>query len=121
MYFLRSIDATIASNGNSILFIYTKLPGLIINTHITPNNMEGWDNTLICKNGTITLPQFCEVPGYGEFLNSRIEISKSYKKNINSGQVSKINESIVKNIDKLESSKSYKAAVADLNLKRREK
>lgn len=115
MYFLRSIDATIASNGHSTLFIYTKLPGLIINSHITPNNMEGWNDTLIFKNGTITIPQSCEVEGYGDFLNSRIEESRNYK--ISSIQQEKIEESVKKNINKIESSKTYEAVLADSKLK----
>jgi len=114
MYFQRSIDATIASNGHSTLFVYTKLPGIIINSNIKP--MDGWVNTEIKKEkGSIVFPQVIEVSGYSEFIESRINESRNY--NISSLQVEKINKDIQINIDKLDKSKSYKAALADINLK----
>lgn len=116
MYFLRSIDVTIASNGNSTSFIYTKLPGIIINSHITPTNMKGWHNTLINKEGTITFPQLCEVEGYGDFLGSRIKESRNY--DISDNQQQKIEDSFKNNSNKFEESKTFIAVHADSNLKR---
>ncbi|MGN7176986.1 hypothetical protein BK139_10200 [Paenibacillus sp. FSL R5-0490] len=95
MYLLRSIDSTIASNGKDTLFVYTKLPGIIIVSHIYPNNMRGWDKTKIVKRGTIKIPQVCAVKGFGEFLNHRIEESRNYT--ISENQITKINEEVRKN------------------------
>ncbi|WP_071396599.1 hypothetical protein [Bacillus tuaregi] len=115
MYFLRSIDSTIASNGNNTLFIYTKLPGIIMVTHIFPTNMAGWSKTKIVKRGTLKIPQSCSVDGFAEFLNHRIEESRNYK--ISEKQVMKINEEVRKNEKRMLNSKSFEAWLADENMK----
>lgn len=115
-YLLRSIDPTFITNGESTLSIFTKLPGMIIHSHITPRNMDGWVNTLVQKQGKIQFPQYNNIFGYDGLIESRIELS--HENQISTIQRDKINENIQKNIDKLEKSKSYEAAIADLKHKR---
>jgi len=115
MYFLRSFDITIASNGHSVLWIYTKLPGMIIVSHIVPNNMSGWEGTSIEDHGTLQIPQVCAVEGFGDFLTSRLEIYKN-KPVMSDQQRNKIEKDIEMN-PSIENTQSYRAIAADFILK----
>ncbi|PFM00536.1 hypothetical protein COJ37_13360 [Bacillus cereus] len=115
MYLLRSIDSTIGSNSKDKLFIYTKLPGVIIWSQLYPENIKGWSKTRVYDWGTLKIPQSCSVEGFVDFLSSRMEAARDYQ--ISDAQIQTITKSAMKNVDKTMKSRSYAALAADEKLK----
>jgi len=111
-YLLRSVDATIVRNSKSV-FVYSKLPGIMIVSHVYPTNMIGWRSTRVFKRGTIKIPQACEVPGIGDFLFSRMSMMNQLSSQITEVQQQKIGETLKKNPERMEQSKSIEVFKAD--------
>ncbi|SFF92319.1 hypothetical protein SAMN05660649_00009 [Desulfotomaculum arcticum] len=115
-YLLRTTDATVA-NSKQVVFAYSKLPGIILVSHIFPHDIKGWSKTRIYKRGTVKIPQSCEVPGFGDFLNHRITETNKLVSQMSETQREKINETIEKNPSRVLNSKSLEAILADQKLK----
>ncbi|MFD0672618.1 hypothetical protein [Cohnella sp. GCM10027633] len=115
-YLLRTTDATVANNTSNA-FIYAKLPGIIMVSHIHPKDLKGWESTKIYRRGTVKIPQVCAVPGFGDFLNHRIEATNTFVAQMSDNQQQKILDTAMKDLDRLENSKSLEVVIADHLLK----
>lgn len=105
-YSLRATDATYTV-GEDTVFIYTKLPSIIIVSSIYPRHLEGWINTKIeGEGGKISPPQEINNPEIGNFLISR---SKLTQWNLSEKQEESLTQTIEENIERFAESDTLKS------------
>ncbi|WP_268542318.1 hypothetical protein [Candidatus Nitrosotenuis cloacae] len=73
-YALRSVDATLAESKTK-LFVYVKLPWMVFVSTIFPTSMEGWEDTIMRKDKTLTIPQSVKDGDFGRFLMDRAKLA----------------------------------------------
>lgn len=112
-YLLRAVDSTLIDSELDV-FVYTKLPGIMLISHIYPFNIKGWQGTQIENNGNVKIPQICRVPGLAQFINDRIKDTNTLIDQMDMEEREKINKTAIKNIDKLKNSKSTEVLLADM-------
>lgn len=115
-YLLRTVDGTTAYSSE-VVFVYSKLPGVIIVSHIQPENMKGWSRTRVSNKGNLKIPQAISVEGFGDFLNHRIRETNRLTSEMSELQRQKIGQNVKNDLEKLHNSKSFEAIQADLFLK----
>ncbi|WP_340394938.1 hypothetical protein [Paenibacillus sp. FSL E2-0177] len=111
-YFLRTVDATVANNENTV-FVYSKMPGIFFVSHVLPNNMTGWKSTRIHRGGRVKIPQSCAALGVGDFLKHRVEFVNGFVSNMSDDQRKKIVDAVSKDPDRFERSRSIDVLKAD--------
>jgi len=105
-YIHRSADGTIALNAdNDRMFVYTKIPSIIMVSCVYPQHLSGWENTKIEFVGTIKSPQKIMDDEFGGFIDSRLEVS--FKEKMSDKQITKFVETVLKNPDRYLKSKSF--------------
>lgn len=86
-YLLRSIDATPVV-GKRTMAVYVKLVRAMFYSPLVPASLKGWKNTRI-HSGSARLigPQTISMPGYWDFLNSRVQeaLRNRYRRNKRKG------------------------------------
>jgi hypothetical protein len=105
-YALRAIDVTQAV-GKRHLAGYAKMMRSIFYSPIIPSAANGWKRTRIhAGGGRLASPQEIKMPGFGEFINSRI--AEAFTQPLSEKQAKKIQEAMLKNPDRAIASESYK-------------
>lgn len=113
-YLLRSIDAGTAGNGRTF-FVYTKALRSLIFSPIVPASPRGWINTRVHAGaGKLVSPQKIAMPGFGEFLSSRVGDVFSHA--LSAKQRAKITEAILHNPERALSSESHEVHKATRRL-----
>lgn len=111
-YLLRSVDSTIAA-GRSVVGVYTKLPRILFWASVRPPHAEGWENTLIERSGTIRSPQALKDRAFGEFLFDRIQLTIGMMSDLSTRQQHRINDAMMRDPDRVVSSGTFEALMAD--------
>lgn len=113
-YLLRCIDATPVV-GKRTMAVYVKLMRAMFYSPIAPASPRGWMNTRI-HNGhaRLTAPQRIDMPGFGDFLNSRVQ--EAFAKPLSQNQIDKIKQAMLKNPERALSSESYRVHLATRRL-----
>ena len=113
-YLLRSIDAGTGGNGRTF-FVYTKALRSLIFSPIVPSSPRGWINTRVHTGcGKLISPQAIAMPGFGEFLSSRVR--DSFSETLSERQRTKITEAVLRNPERALSSESYEVHKATQRL-----
>ncbi|HEY2498171.1 MAG TPA: hypothetical protein VGK24_13995 [Candidatus Angelobacter sp.] len=113
-YMLRSIDAS-AMLSNKRLGMYSKLLRSFFFSPIVPSSSTGWKNTRIhAGTGKLVSPQVISMPGFGDFINSRV--AEAFAKPISENQQKKIADALLKNPERALGSESYKTHKASQQL-----
>ncbi len=113
-YIYRAVDATSGFSKRG-LFIYTKALRSMLFSPIVPSSPRGWMNTRVHAGcGRMVSPQKISMPGFGEFINSRI--AACFGHSLSRKQLVKIGEVIFSNPDRALASESYKVHVAGRGL-----
>lgn len=73
-YLLHVTDFTICTSDKRVFF-YVKLPWMVFVISIEPQKMEGWDGTIINKNGHISSGQTITDGNFGAFLKERAKLA----------------------------------------------
>lgn len=73
-YLLHSTDFTICT-GDKRVFFYVQLPWIALIISIEPKKLDGWDGTIINKNGCITMGQTIEDGWFFGFLQDRAKLA----------------------------------------------
>lgn len=73
-YLLHTTDFTIVY-GDTMAYFYVKLPWMIFVISIEPKKLEGWEGTIVDKNGHIAMPQTVRAAGFAEFLQDRAKFA----------------------------------------------
>ena len=73
-YLLHGIDFTICTSDKKIFF-YVKLPWMVFVISIEPQKIEGWNGTIINKNGHISSRQTITDGNFEAFLNERAKFA----------------------------------------------
>lgn len=73
-YLLHTTDFTIVY-GDTMAYFYVKLPWMIFVISIEPKKLEGWEGTIVNKNGHIAMPQTVRAAGFAEFLQDRAKLA----------------------------------------------
>ncbi len=73
-YLLHGTDFTICT-GKTRVFFYVKLPWMVFVISIQPQKLEGWDGTIINKNGHISSGQTIKDGNFGAFLQDRAKLA----------------------------------------------
>ena len=118
-YMLRSVDATVMANAKEV-FIYIKLPGIILLSGVKPADPEGWQGTKIEKQGKVKAGgQEVKLRGFGEFLVHRAQTIAWNLESISDKQTKRIAETVERDLDWMFRSDTLKADLADERLKKR--
>jgi hypothetical protein len=113
-YMLRAIDASVMVS-NKHIGVYAKLLRSFFYSPVVPVSASGWKNTRIHAGiGRLVSPQKIAMPGFGEFLNSRV--AEAFSKPLSEVQLQKIAKAIINNPDRSLRSESYKAHKATRSL-----
>lgn len=105
-YFVRAIDAS-PGVGERVLFVYSKLMRVLIFSPLSPVRPVGWTNTRIFNGrGRLSSPQRIAMPGFGEFLNSRI--ADIFARPLSERQRQKLKEAMLANPERALASESFK-------------
>jgi len=113
MYLLRSIDHEIANTSREV-FIYTKLPGLILWSFVKPSHTEGLERTRIYPRGIIATSQKLTRLELCNFLIDRaksadLQISMSPK------QRQKLANGFLKDSERARASRSFEVLRHDIS------
>jgi len=109
-YIYRAIDATTAV-GKRSFFVYTKALRSLIISPVLPSFPSGLTNTRVhAGHGRLVSPQKIAMPGFGGFLNSRIE--QIVDRQLSEKQKAKIEKTLLLNPDKALASESFKVHLA---------
>jgi hypothetical protein len=117
-YLLRGFDSTIAFSEKEV-FAYTKLPGFIFCSGISPPKLKGWNKTLIKKEGIIEANQSISQPGFGDFLLNRSSLGVKLKKDLSEKQKEIIIKSLLKNPEKSLRSTGFKTYLIVKNMRKK--
>ena len=113
-YLLRGIDVT-AVVGSGVLAIYAKLMRMMFYSPIIPRNPTGLTNTRIHAGaGRLISPQTLAIPGFMDFVKSRI--AEAYSEPLSRNQVRVITEAILKDPERVARSESLKVRKASRRL-----
>ncbi len=115
-YLFRSIDATFAigkefKSEKDIMFVYVKLPGIILISSIFPSKIPDMEKTKVENSGILSPPQHIYQKDIGSFIIHRSE--EAFKRRLSDKQMGKILESIYKNPERAIKSKSFEAILAE--------
>lgn len=111
-YLMRSFDSTIAHSSKQVL-AYTKLPSLIFWSGIEPPKVEGWENSLISREGTMKTPQRVVQPGFGEFLFNRAKIAMEEMSKVSQRQHNRIMQAALKDPERTFAPRPFEVYLAD--------
>lgn len=116
-YSLRSIDSGLKEIKNNRIFIYVKLPGILIASSIFPTKFKDWKNTLVEEKGLIESDQ--EITD-ADFLNFLVDRSKLREKtSISDSDSRKIANSIRSKKDRFLNSKTLETILKIGKMKRK--
>ena len=73
-YLLHGTDFTIVT-GKTKVYFYVQLPWMVFVISIEPQKMDGWEGTIINKNGHISDVQTIRDGGFLGFLNNRCKLA----------------------------------------------
>jgi len=105
-YLLRGIDACTVGDSRT-LFVYTKPLRLLVFSPVIPTSVKGWINTRVYSGvGKLISPQQIEMPGFLDFLNSRV--TDGHAKQVSDIQARRIREAIIKQPKRALASESYR-------------
>ena len=120
-YLLHATDFTICTSDKRVYF-YVKLPWMAFVISIEPKKMDGWDGTIVNKNGHITTGQTIADGGFVGFLQDRAKLalysSKGPSKEVATKRMVK---SIKKDPEKYLKSNIYESWIVERNNIRRKK
>ena len=121
-YLLHGTDSTIVYNNTKVYF-YVKLPWMICIISIEPKKLEGWEGTMINKNGHITASgQTVKDPGFAQFLQDRAKFAL-YSSQGPSQEVAtkRLVKSIKKDPEKYLTSNIYESWIVERDILRKKK
>jgi hypothetical protein len=105
-YLLRGIDACTGGDSRT-LFVYTKPLRLLVFSPVIPTSVKGWINTRVHSGvGKLISPQQIEMPGFLDFLNSRVK--DGHAKQVSDIQARRIREAIIRQPKRALASESYR-------------
>ncbi len=113
MYILRAADGTVAHSSRAA-FVYSKLPGMMFWAGVEPPLVEGWERTLIARQGTISSPQRISQSGFGDFLLDRVQIVGKLMSAMSDRQREKIDRAYRENPERVLESDTLRAHLASL-------
>lgn len=73
-YLLHATDSTIVYSEKRVMF-YVKLPWMAFVISIEPQKVEGWEGTIVNKNGHITTGQAMKDADFGGFILDRAKLA----------------------------------------------
>lgn len=73
-YLLHGFDMTVVT-GETKVYFYVKIPWIIFVTTIEPQKMNGWEGSIINKNGHISDVQTISDGGFWKFINDRCKFA----------------------------------------------
>jgi len=73
-YLLHGTDSTIVYSDTKVYF-YVKLPWMVFVISIEPKKLEGWEGTIVNKNGHIATAQTVSAPGFAQLLQDRTKFA----------------------------------------------
>jgi hypothetical protein len=113
-YLLRGIDAGTAGDSHT-LFVYTKPLRSLIFSPVIPASPKGWIGTRVHSGaGSLGSRQRIEMPGFLDFLNSRV--AECHAKPLSDNQRRKIGDAIVRQPERALTSESYRVHQASKQL-----
>jgi hypothetical protein len=113
-YLLRGIDAVTAGDSRT-LFVYTKPLRSLIFSPVIPALPKGWIGTRVHSGtGRLGSRQRIEMPGFLDFLNSRV--AECHAKPLSDNQRRKIGDAIVRQPERALTSESYRVHRASKKL-----
>ena len=116
-YLLRGIDAGTGGDSKT-LFVYTKALRTLVFSPVVPRVAKGWVNTKVHSGvGRIDSPQKVEMPGFADFLNSRV--TEGHAEPLSDKQARNIHDAIVRQPERSLASESYKVHRASKLLTRK--
>lgn len=114
-YVLRSLDATIVYSPDRV-YVYTKLPSIIITSAIHPTDLEGWIGTKISTTGEIGPPQKILNGHWGSFLLTRVKTV--FSEEISDTESEKIVQKMIRNPARLLKSDTLQVFLGEHRRKR---
>jgi len=108
-YMLRSVDMTPVC-GDSEVAMFTKLPGMILWSSVTPPDPGGWRGTRIGTHGTLNArKQAIDDPAIGTWLIERAEMAVQQRTRLSGAQQARIEASIRRDPGRFKESASFQA------------
>lgn len=117
-YLRRAVEIDVGVSDTEA-FTYSKLGPLILIGLIAYPDLSQWNGTKISHRGKFPARQFIAPAQFQEFIFMRSRRMEELESQISGKQISKIEESYKKHIDRLKQSDTFKALQMDLGLKRK--
>lgn len=115
-YFLRAIDCDVI-RSKTIVMTYAKMCRIALFGFIKFDEKDKWKGTKVyVKEGSIGEKDYCITDNIFNFLSARSNSVLEAMQNISQNQSDKIEESILKNIDRVKKSDFLKAMAQDVAL-----
>ncbi|MFN8011324.1 MAG: hypothetical protein U0P81_07960 [Holophagaceae bacterium] len=116
-YFLRTSEMDTVTTSPTEGFVYTKIPRFILVGFFSMMKPREWVGTkLHVKEGIVSPRKYELPPGFGQYLEERLDRLESVKRGISSAQWLRIRSSMMKDPDRAATSDAFRALHLDVEM-----